>query len=340
LGDCEHPTLIERIVGFFPGPYVLKSFLFSCVFGVPLLLAARFLDTFSVQEALAVFGPLEWQNVGTFSVANFVLLFYSVWGVKYMRSRIANMTAGVELQTPGDEKTVGKVFKPVCRLFPAAILSVLLLAVSLISLPNQIQHGSGAISFGLVLVSFPFVYLAYGTFVWVYVSSVKCLGDLGNKNVKLSEFYEDAHLGMKPLGSLSFSLAAVYFVGLGLVFFSFLSIPLLLEFAVGILLVGGLVLFFLPLYVIHRKMKEKKKAESEKLKHHYKQLSGSFGDPILALADIKNVRRVLAVDIIDHQVASIPEWPFDLKTLTWLSAIVLTIVTSIVARYVLIFLGL
>lgn len=339
-GSCEKPTVIERVVGLFPGPYVLKCFFFSCVFGVPMLLVTRFLDTLSVQEALAVFGPLQWQNVLTFSFANFVLLFYSVGGVRYMRSRIATVAAGVEFLTPGDEKTASKVFGPVCRLFPAAFLSVLLLVVSLISLPNQIQHGSGPISFGLVLVSFPFVYLAYGTFVWVYASSVKCLGDLGNQPVKLSEFYEDAHLGMKPLGSLSLSLAAVYFVGLTLVFFSFLSIPLPLEFAVGILLLGGLVLFFLPLNVIHRKMKEKKRAESEKLKHHYKQLAGSVGDPLQVMADAKNMRRLLAVDIIDRQVASIPEWPFDLRTLTWLSAIVLTVVASIVARYVLVFLGL
>jgi hypothetical protein len=338
-GVCDKPTVIERIVNLFPGPYILKCFTFSCIFGVPLLLFTRFLDTWNVRAALEVFGPLLWQNVLTFSFANFVLSFYSVYSVRYMRSRIARVVSNVELSGPNN-KTVGKVFAPVCRLIPAVILSVLLFSVTLISLPNQLEHGSGPISFGLVLVSIPFVYLAYGTFVWVYASSVKCLSDLGKQPLKLMEFYEDPHLGMKPLGSLSLSLAAVYFAGLGLVFFSFLSIPLPLELAVIILIVAGLGLFFLPLSVIHHKMKDKKKLESEKLKRHYKELIDSSGNPLQNVVDPKNVKRIIAVEIIERKVASIPEWPFDERTLTSLSAIILTVAASIIARYVLVFLGL
>jgi hypothetical protein len=343
MAVCGKPALIERIVDLFPGPYVFKCLIFSCLFGVPLLLLTRFLDTSNVQTALAVFGPLLWQNVVTFSFANFVLLFYAVYGVRYMRHEISVMTPKVEPMVPeGTGRNLHEIFEPVCRLVPAVVVSLLLIAVSLASFPDQIsQHSAGPISFVLIAVSFPFVYLAYGTFIWFYSSSVKCLYDFGRRPLRLAEFHEDSHLGMKPVGSLSLSLALVYFAGLGLVFFSFLSIPPPLEFAVEVMILGGIFLFLLPLSTIHRKMRSKKELEREKLKARYRSVVDSIGESLQNIQKMKpkNVERVLAVDIIDRYVSSIPEWPFDSKTLTWLSAIVLTVVASIITRYVTILFG-
>ena len=342
MSACGKPTTIERIIGLFPGPYAAKCLAFASVFGVPLLLLTRFLDSGNVQNSLAVFGPLLWQNVVTFSIANFVLLFYGAYGVRYMRSKIELTLHDFEPLTQESKKNLQKIFSPVCKLYPAIILAVLVFAASLASFPDQTQHASGSLSLIQVIISFPFVYLTYGTFVWVYASSVKSLHELGKQPVlPLSKFYEDPHLRMKPLGNLSLSLALVYFMGLGLVFFSFISIPVPLEFAVGVLILSGVALFFLPLNVMHQKMQAEKRKESEKLKIHYRQLAGS-SDPLqsIYLTDSKSIRRILAVDIIERQVASIPEWPFDSRTIKWLSAIVLTVLGSILTKYVFIFLGL
>jgi len=340
--SCEKPTLVERIVNVFPGSYFVKCLLFSSVFGVPFLLLTRFLDTLNVEAALGVFGPLLWQDVVTFSFANFVLVFYAVYGVHYMRSKIASIMPQVEPVMPGGENAASKVFGQVCRLFPALVLSVLLGIVSLVSFPTQGEHAAGPVSFGMVVLSFPFVYLAYGSLVWVYVSSIKSLYDIGRQPLRLVEFHEDAHFGMKPFGSLSLSLALVYFTGLGLVFFSFLSIPLPLELAVGVLILMGMVLFFSPLEVIHHKMRAKKRNELDKVKGHLKQITSSLGDPVLALSrvDVKSLKRMFAVDAMQRQVTAMPEWPFDTRTLTLLSAIVLTVVASIVTKYVMLFLRL
>jgi len=344
MSGCDKPTLIERIVDVFPGPYVLKCFAFACVLGVPLLVLTRFLDLFNASGTLAIFGiPFSWQGVVTFSVANLVLLFYGTYSVRYMRSKIALKLNDVEPVTLENRKMIHRIFSPVCKVYPAVILSVLLFAATLASFPNILQHASGTISLIQVAASFPFVYLTYGTFVWVYASSIRSLHELGKQSfLPLSEFYDDPHFGMKPLGNLSLSLALVYFAGLGLVFFSFISIPAPLEFAVGILVFSGLILFFLPLNAIHQKMQEKKHEESTKLKNHFRRLRDSVGNSSgdIDLGDIKNVRHIVALDIIDRQIASIPEWPFDSKTLAWLSAIVLTVLGSILTRYVLIFLGL
>ncbi len=342
MKTCERPTLIERIVEVLPGPYVVKCIIFSCLFGVPLLLLTRFLDTLNVQSALAVFGQMLWQNVSTFSFANFVLLFYAVYGVRYMRSRAAATLseAGPLMPTSGG-KTVHDVFSPVCSLFPAIGVSLLIAAVSLLSFPDQGQHAAGPISFALIVISFPFVYLAYGTFIWVYCSSVNCLYNLGKQPLQLAEFYEDSHLGMKPFGSLSLSLALVYFAGIGLVFFSFISIPAPLEFALSVMIVGGLVLFFLPMNVLHRKMRDKKRLERQKINARHRSLLGSIGEPVQSIltVDSKKLGHILETDLINKQVNSIPEWPFDSRTLTWLSAIVLAVVVSIVTRYVTFILG-
>jgi hypothetical protein len=335
---CGKPTLVERIVNLIPGSFVLKCLVFCCFLGVPFLLLTRFLDTLSVQTALEVFGPLLWQNVVTYCFANFVLLFYAIYGVRYMRSKISVMVPEVEAMVPEDSgKNLYEVFKPVCRLTPAVIMSLLLVVASLASFPDQFgQHSAGLISLAQIVVSFPLVYLAYGTFIWVYASSIKCLYNLGKQPVKLAEFYEDSHMGVKPLGSLSLSLALVYFAGLGLVFFSFLSIPPPLEIAVGVMILGGIVLFLLPLNTIHQKMRAKKQLELEKLKVRYRPLRDAMDESLRKSrkAEATELRRIFAVDIIDRHVNSISEWPFDSRTLTWLSAIVLTVVVSIVTKYV------
>lgn len=338
---CTKPSLIERIINLFPGPYVLKCLLFSCVFGVPALLLFRFFDTLEVLAALEVFGPLLWQNIVTFSFANFVLLFYAAYGIQYMRSRIAAMVPQVEPLMPDQGRTAQDIFHPVCAFVPAAVLSILLAVVSLLSFPDQGQHAAGPISLALLVISFPFVYLVYGTFIWTYVSSIKCLYDLSRQPLKLPEFYEDDHLGMKSFGSLSLALALVYFLGLGLIFFSFLSVPPPLELAVVIMILAGVIMFFLPLITIHHKMLEKKRDEREKLKSHYTHLLKFIEEPLRTgdTTEVKHLRYMMAIDIIDRQITAIPEWPIDSRSWTRLSAIILTVVISIMTRIVLTLLG-
>ena len=337
MAVCEKPTFIEQIVNLLPGPYVIKCILFSCVLGVPLLLLTRFLDTLNVQATLAIFNPLSWQSVITFSFANFILIFYAVYGVRYMRSKLHTVMPEVKSILPENSKKLQEIFKPNCKLTSAAIVSILLAVVSLASFPDQFsQHSTGPISLTQVALSFPFMYLAYGTFIWFYSSSVKCLHNLGKQPLKLAEYYEDTYLGAKPIGSLSLSLALVYFSGLGLVFFSFLSIPAPLEFALVIMILGGIALFFLPLNTIHNKMQQKKQLEREKLKNLHKLQKESIDETLQNIQKIKTraLQHMLAVDIVDRHVNSIPEWPFDSRTLTWLSAIILAVVASIIAKYV------
>lgn len=338
---CTKPSLIERIINIFPGPYVLKCLIFSCVFGVPALLLFRFFDTLDVQTSLEVFGPLLWQNIITFSFANFVLLFYSAYGERYMRLRISVMVPQLEPLMPKEGSTVQDIFRPVCSFISATILSILLAIVSLLSFPDQGQHAAGPISRVFLVISFPFMYLVYGTFIWTYISSIKCLYDLSRQPLKLAEFYEDDHLGMRSFGSLSLSLALVYFLGLGLIFFSFLSVPPPLEVAVIIMILVGVILFFLPLITIHQKMVDKKRDERKKLKNHLTNVLKFIDEPLHAGDEkkIENANYMMAVDIIDRQVTAIPEWPIDSKSFTRLSAIVLTIIVGIATRIILNFLG-
>lgn len=125
MAVCEKPTLVERIVDLLPGPYVIKCILFSCILGVPLLLLTRFLDTLDLQATLAIFGPLSWQGVITFSFANFILIFYAVYGVRYMRCKLYTMMPGIKPILPENSKQIQEIFKPNCNLTRAAIMSLL-----------------------------------------------------------------------------------------------------------------------------------------------------------------------------------------------------------------------
>jgi hypothetical protein len=193
------------------------------------------------------------------------------------------------------------------------------------------------LSFIVKVVGFIVSMIAYGTFVWMYTSSIKGLYRLGREHLRFSSFYEDKHLGMKSLGSVSLSLAWVYFLGIGLVFFSFSPLPFTLLAALFGLIALGIVLFFLPLHEVHVKMKREKlaveKALGKRLHQLVETLESSKEDP-------NEVTDLVAFQIIDQKVSSISVWPFDTVTLSWFSAIIITVLGSIITRYLLGFLGL
>ncbi len=332
----ERPTVLERIVNPLPGPYFLKILIFWIIFGTPGLVLARYLDTFSLDAIVSLFGAISFQNVLVFSLANLIMPLYAFYGTRKMRQKICQTMPELKQVSADGEAIAELIFRPMTNLWPALLLSFFFASVSIVSFPGQIQHIVGYLSAIIKVVNFAVSMFAYGTFIWTYTSSISGLYRLGCKPLRFTPFYEDRHLGMKSLGSVSFSLVWVYFLGIGLVFFSFSPLPELLLMALAVLILLGVILFFLPLQAVHVKMAMEKETAEKSLQmrlHQVAKILESKEENPGGITDL------LAIQIMEERVSKISEWPFDTATLSWLSAIIISIIAAIVTRYVLVFLG-
>ena len=143
-------------------------------------------------------------------------------------------------------------------------------------------------------------------------------------------------MGMKSLGSISFSLVWVYFLGVGIVFFCASPLPVPLLFALGGLIAFGVILFFLPLHEVHVKMIKEKQAASKTLQMRLPRVVEVFESNKQSPARVSDL---LAFQILEQKISKISEWPFDTATLSWLSAIVISVLATLITRYLFVFLG-
>lgn len=333
-------TLIERAIATLPGPYFLWAFLLSGGLGAPGFLVTRYLDTGSVDRALSLFA-LDPPSIGTYLLATFGLTLYALLGIRFMRSRTWAAQRALAPLVPGGIDAIERAFEPVTYVVPPLVLTPVFLAVSFAAYPDQIQDITGPGYLILRLVSFPVVYFVYATFIWVYLSSIRSLDVLGKGPLRLRSFLEDSHFGLRPFGSLSLFLAVVYFLGLVLVAFSFLSIPILFVGLLAALALPGVILFFLPLSALHRRMVSAGSYAGARLSAGFARAEPllNLGEepPVPAPADA--VQTLLALQVLEHRVSDISRWPLDLRTMSWFSAILLSVAAAIATRYVLAYLG-
>jgi hypothetical protein len=332
LKGLERPTLIERVANLFPGPFFVKCLLFWTVFGTPGLLLSRYIDTLSIDKTLSIFGQVTVQNVFVFSLANFLIPLYAFYGTRYMRVQIVDTIPKLEPVTENGKAALSKLFDSVSSFWPALMLAGVFGTVSLVSLPGQTSHALGYVSAFIKIVGFCFIMLSYGTFVWMYASSIRGLHRLGKERLRFVSYYQDAHMGMKSLGTLSLSFAWVYFIGITLTFFSVNPLPLPILLVVLVLIVLGILLFFFPAYTVHQKMVHEKHAAEKALRNRLSRIMRSLDQREESPEEIADLFMFQA---LEQKVCMISEWPFDAKTMSWFSAIVLTVLGTEVARLVL-----
>ena len=53
----------------------------------------------------------------------------------------------------------------------------------------------------------------------------------------------------------------------------------------------------------------------------------------------EDVAALLAYQMIEHRVSVLGDWPLDTRTVSWFSAVVLSVLAAIATRYVLVGLG-
>ncbi len=349
--SAERRTMIERIVGLTRLPYPAGCLLVVAILGPVGSMLFLLADTLDFGEALRILVSLypestpSWQIFAGQALLA-VSLFMILYLIRYMRTTLVAAKPILVSLSPQGKEAFHSVFARVSSLVPPVTLSVPLLFVPIGSIIFGQLPTSGSASpvrspglFSTLGFAFGFslLFFAVSTFLWVYFSSIFGMHKLG-KMITLSPFYDDSMLGVRPIGSLSLSLAFAYFLGLGsfLLLFSF-NAPIFstIVFGTGLVLVG-LVMFFLPLYSLHKRMLAHKQQELAVARSKLVRLlteSNNTGSetPRTSLEDLKSLFRI---DMARKEISSLPTWPFDTSILRRLIAIVLSLAVILLARLI------
>jgi hypothetical protein len=168
--------------------------------------------------------------------------------------------------------------------------------------------------------------VAFWTFLWTYGSLQFGLDRLGREHVLPDAGRVDPGLGLRPLGGVAFM--GLWMLLAWLVPVVLTGLPDIVGVVIGgLVLSGGLAVFFLSLLRLHRQMVEVKTSELALARELYAQAY----EPVRTaptLEVLERQHRLLgAADALEKRAHAIHEWPID----EGIFARVLTITTSVIA---------
>jgi hypothetical protein len=155
---------------------------------------------------------------------------------------------------------------------------------------------------------------------------------MGAVSLNLPPYFTDALLGLRPIGSLALYLAAAYFAAMSLGALTTIAFPTPLYgyVALGVMILLGLMFFFLPLIRLHRRMLLQKKLERSKIAE---KMAGIFREDNESNEQAEMVR-MFRFDMMERRISSIASWPFDIQILGRLLVLVLSVTTVLIARVI------
>ncbi|MEE9592177.1 MAG: hypothetical protein V3W28_01190, partial [Thermoplasmata archaeon] len=208
----ERPTLTEWLIGFLPLPFVGGSLLLAVLFGIPGDLLGTFLDTWDFDATLGLLPPVEGGLLVLVLIVD-ILVFLSVpLATRYMRRQVVKAKEAISSLLPQGEETYLRVFGRISSFWPPLLIG----AVFIVFLLPAITFPPALFSAILGLLFFLLFFPILGALVWLYVSSTLGLYQLGRGSLRMKSYLQDPALGLRPLGSLSFSLAWPYLTALGI----------------------------------------------------------------------------------------------------------------------------
>jgi hypothetical protein len=350
-------TIVERFIGLFRIPYLIGSIILALLLGPLGAFLSSYACTSDVNEAISrtvilFFGSSLPPFRGIAGLVTlFLLFFYCLYMIRYMRLKILKTEEKLISLLQDEEDTFHQIFGQITKPGPPILFGLIFMVIFtlqfVIEVPDNFKiFCTHPINIAYLGISYPFWFIIFSTFVWMYVGSIWSLHELGKKLV-LKKFHEDKMLGVKPVGSLSLSLTYTYFAGLSLL----VLLPTIIApdsptlsyvLTLSLFIILGISLFFLPLNTVHKKMIEAKKMEQEMLRNELFTLvqdtkDADPEDPE-SMSEIKNaltrLTSVLTVEVTKDEVDDIPTWPFDTEILSRLLALSLSVAAVIVANYI------
>ena len=331
----EKPTPIEKFVQLIPLRYPLAAFAWTIILGPIGFRTANYLQS----------GATPFQSPNPVNEILGVLLgFYLYYIVRYLRLKIVAAEPQIAPILLGGEAAYHSAFGRVSSPRAIIILAVILEALAL---PVTNQGRTFSILSGYEVVTQVILILAFATLIWEYSAASWGLHKLGRSPLRLKSFLEDRFMGARSIGNVALSLTGAYLGGFLLFFLdsaTFLKVTT--DISIGsfylILFALGVLMFFLPLNSIHRKMQEQKNLDQIGLGRQLLMIepSGaaqtSNGPATIEKLDngITHLIKLKEVEIAERKLASTPTWPFDIQLLAKLVTIVLSVTAVLLTRLI------
>ncbi len=340
----ESPTFLERFAAFLPLPYLLSAVVWTVVLGPPSVVLAH-LAYAGLGESLKRFFPLVppdtvWQRA--LAVAFWSLLsWYSFWMIRYIRTRLQAAEGEIAPLLPEGRAGYRRAFRQVNRPLGAILIAVVLELVFFRTSLINYGKAPGPLLWIWYTLYPHFFYLVYGVAAWVYIGALWGLRRLGRQALSLRALNADNMMGLRSIGSLALSVSSVYFGFLGLTTIQLLFGQVVVEYlaTLAAMLILGVVLFFLPLGNIHRKMKAEKRRLRTELNDRTAQViqpaEGSVSRRVSSSTSrlagaIAELKTVLALGLAERRIETLAVWPFDTRILGKLSALVLSVIAGLI----------
>lgn len=343
-GGSEEPTLLERIVLALRLPYpvgalVLALWLPAARLVFNLVETANLAEAFDIAFLQPEGAPL-WQRIGI-QILGPAHVFYAFWIIRYMRRKTAAGESELAPLLPRGRTAYREAFAALSRPGPPILIGAMILVPSiLLSAPTWIP-----LEVLLFLPPQMILYLAYGTWGYVYFTALGGLLRLSQEPLKLKPFYEDRVLGTRPFGTLCLSLAAAFLGMMALLTAQFPLTPTPVPlpsflFSISIITlpaIAAAVAFLLPLRAVHRQLVQAKETEQARVGSRVAGvLESLLGDsPRAPAPSLGDIQTLVAADLADRQVSTILTWPVGNRILRRFAVAALSLVVATLGRVIL-----
>jgi hypothetical protein len=278
----------------------------------------------------------EWDRTGIPAVevlnraaVSFAILL-SLWGTSRVTDRVRRLRADLAEAVEQTEPDVHRLFR---GLDSVAVPVVLTVAVGIVLPLDEAFRGEGAAAL-IQLVTWLLIGIPLSTAVWVYVTLQVGLMRLGRGQLTLREYHGDRSLGLRPVGGLAFTGFWMLFGSVApLVLTGLSDVPVTV---VGIsVLAAAVVLFFLSLRDLHRRMVRVKTHELDRALRLYEEAYQEVQrEPTLGMLQ-QRVGLLNAAEALEKRAERIQAWPFDEATFARVVTIVSSSAAGILARLLL-----
>ena len=225
----------------------------------------------------------------------------------------------------------------VARLFRGmdgvAVPLLITAAVAAVLPADEIGSGDAGAA-AIQAVTWLVVGIPLGTAVWVYVTLQTGLDRLGRGHLTLQPYRGDRSLGLRPVGRLAFTGFWMLFGIIGpLLLTGFTDLPGLILG--GVVLVAGLVLFFVSLRRLNRSMVAVKQREQEWALALYARAYEQLRDDASLQVLEQQASLLSAAEGLEKRAEHIQEWPFDEAVFARVVTIASSVAAVIIARLIL-----